>query len=91
MLTQEQAGFFQVNGLRMYVERAGRGETLLYISGTGADLRNKPNQLDSPFAGRFNMVCFDQRGIGQTQNPDGPYYMADYADDAAALDRKSVV
>ena len=58
MLTQEQAGFFQVNGLRMYVERAGRGETLLYISGTGADLRNKPNQLDSPFAGRFNMVCF---------------------------------
>lgn len=34
MLTQEQAGFFQVNGLRMYVERAGRGETLLYISGT---------------------------------------------------------
>ena len=85
MLTQEQAGFFQVNGLRMYVERAGRGETLLYISGTGADLRNKPNQLDSPFAGRFNMVCFDQRGLGQTQNPEGPYAMADYADDAAAL------
>jgi 3-oxoadipate enol-lactonase len=85
MLKQDQAGFLQVNGLRMYVERAGQGETLLYISGTGADLRNKPNQLDSPFAANFDMVCFDQRGLGQTQNPQGPYAMSDYADDAAAL------
>ena len=85
MLTREHAGFLQVNGLQMYVQRAGLGETLLYLSGTGADLRNKPNQFDSPFAKRFNMVCFDQRGLGQTENPQGQYAMADYANDAAAL------
>ena len=84
-MDKEFSGFLQVNKLRMYVERSGQGDTLLYISGTGGDLRNKPNQFDSPFAKHFNLLCFDQRGLGQTQNPDGEYSMADYAQDAAEL------
>ena len=58
---------------------------LLFISGSGGDLRNKPNQFDSPLASSFTLLGYDQRGLGQTSKPDGSYTMADYADDAAGL------
>ncbi|MET3526923.1 alpha/beta fold hydrolase [Phenylobacterium koreense] len=74
-----------VNGLSIYFERAGAGEPLLFISGTGGDLRNKPNQFDGPFPKAFDMISYDQRGLGRSDKPDVPYSMADYADDAAAL------
>lgn len=73
------------NGLSIYCERAGNGPRLLFISGTGGDLRNRPNMHDSPLARRFEVLAYDQRGLGQTDKPSGAYAMADYADDAAAL------
>ena len=85
MLDQEFSGFVTANRLQLYLERGGSGETVLYISGTGGDLRNKPNQFDSPLARRFNLVCYDQRGLGQSDKPEGEYTMVDYADDAAAV------
>ena len=74
-----------VNGLSLYFERAGSGEPLLFISGTGGDLRNKPNQFDGPLAKAFDMISYDQRGLGRSDKPDQRYSMAGYADDAAAL------
>ncbi|WP_421934043.1 alpha/beta fold hydrolase [Phenylobacterium sp.] len=74
-----------VNGLDLYYERAGAGPPLLFISGTGGDLRNKPNQFDGPLPKAFDMVSYDQRGLGRSDKPDLAYTMADYADDAAAL------
>ena len=73
------------NGIEIYYEIGGSGAPLLFISGSGSDLRNKPNQFDSPLAQAFELVCYDQRGLGQTQKPPGAYSMVDYADDAAAL------
>lgn len=72
-------------GLRIYYERKGAGKPLLFISGTGSDLRNKPNFLDGPAPKEFDTLAFDQRGLGQTDKPDTRYTMAQYADDAAAL------
>ena len=72
-------------GLDLYFERTGSGPPLLFISGTGGDLRNKPNVFDGPLARRFDLLAYDQRGLGQSDKPDLPYSMADYADDAAAL------
>jgi 3-oxoadipate enol-lactonase len=77
--------FTTVNGLELYFERAGSGPPLLFISGTGGDLRVKPNVFDGPLEKRFDLLGYDQRGLGQTEKPDVPYSMADYADDAAAL------
>lgn len=74
-----------VNGLSLYFERAGSGEPLLFISGTGGDLRNKPNQFDGPLGKAFDMISYDQRGLGRSDKPDRRYTMGDYADDAAAL------
>ena len=74
-----------VNGVDIYYEQAGSGPPLLFISGTGGDLRNKPNQFDGPFPKVFDMVSYDQRGLGRSAKPDVAYTMADYADDASAL------
>jgi len=75
----------KVRGLDLYWERHGQGEPLLFISGTGGDLRAKPNVFDGPLVKAFDVVGYDQRGLGRTSKPDEPYTMADYADDAAAL------
>ena len=77
--------FIQANNISLYFERAGVGPRLLFISGTGADLRNKPSMLDGPLAKAFEVLVYDQRGLGRSDKPDHPYSMADYADDAAAL------
>jgi 3-oxoadipate enol-lactonase len=74
-----------VNGIEMYYEIHGKGPKLVYISGTGGDLRNKPNIFDTPLAQHFTILAFDQRGMGQNSKPDIPYSMADYADDAVTL------
>jgi 3-oxoadipate enol-lactonase len=73
------------NGIELYYERAGSGPPLLFISGTGGDLRMKPNVFDGLLPKSFDLLAYDQRGLGQSAKPDVPYAMADYADDAAAL------
>ena len=75
----------QTARLRIYYEIKGSGDPVFFISGTGADLRNKPNFLDGPAPLQFETLAYDQRGLGQTDKPDQPYTMADYADDAVAL------
>lgn len=77
--------FAHIGDLDFYYERAGVGPPLLFISGSGADLRMKPNQMDGPLPKAFDVLSYDQRGLGQTSKPDVPYSMADYADDAARL------
>lgn len=57
---------------------------VLNISGSGADLRSSYPER-SPLNRRFEVVHYDQRGLGRTGKPDGPYTMRNYADDAAAL------
>jgi 3-oxoadipate enol-lactonase len=69
----------------MYYEIRGSGPRLLFISGTGGDLRRSPNAFDSPLPKHFEVLSYDQRGLGQTDRPDIPYTMADYAADADAL------
>lgn len=77
--------FVQVRGLRVHYAIRGAGPRLLYVSGTNGDLRRPPNGLSSPLPGHFEVLAYDQRGLGQTDKPDTPYAMADYADDAAGL------
>lgn len=82
---QDTMPFTLLRDIDIYYERQGSGPRLLYISGTGGDLRRKPNIFDSPLAAHFDILAYDQRGLGQSSRPDSPYTMADYADDAAAL------
>ncbi len=77
--------FTTVRDLRMYYEIRGSGPRVLFISGTGGDLRRSPNAFDWPLIKHFEVLAYDQRGLGQTDRPDIPYTMADYAADADAL------
>lgn len=75
----------QAGDIKLYYENAGTGPKLLFINGTGADLRFRPNMYDGPLAKQFDLLGYDQRGLGRSEKPDRPYLMQEYADDAAAL------
>ena len=77
--------FVPVRDLNVFYELRGSGPRLLYISGSGGDLRSKPSVFDGPLAGEFELLAYDQRGLGQTGGPAGDYTMADYAEDANGL------
>jgi 3-oxoadipate enol-lactonase len=76
--------FGQVRDITLYYEIVGSGPRLLFINGTGADLRRRQPYVDT-LSEHFTVLRYDQRGLGQTEKPDKHYSMADYADDAAAL------
>ncbi|MEH1936323.1 MAG: alpha/beta hydrolase [Nostoc sp.] len=77
--------FVSIRDLQMYYEIRGTGQRLLSISGTGGDLRRSPTIFDSPLAPHFEILAYDQRGLGQTSKLDIPYTVADYAADADSL------
>jgi 3-oxoadipate enol-lactonase len=79
--------YAHVGELSVWYERRGTGRPVLFISGTGGDLRTKPSVFDGPLGKTpgLDVVAYDQRGLGQTSKPDAPYEMQDYADDAAGL------
>jgi pimeloyl-ACP methyl ester carboxylesterase len=72
------------NGIDIYYERSGSGPRTLFLNGSGSTLVTSA-LLIAPFAGRLDLVAHDQRGLGQTEIPAGPFTMADYAADALAL------
>jgi pimeloyl-ACP methyl ester carboxylesterase len=73
-----------VNGIEVFYERWGEGPRLLYLNGSGATIATT-EPLIKMFTGDFDTLVHDQRGLGATAIPAGPYEMADYAADALAL------
>jgi pimeloyl-ACP methyl ester carboxylesterase len=73
-----------VNGIDIYFEQSGEGKRLLFFNGSGATLRSTGSMID-PYRSRFEVLVHDQRGLGRTEIPSGPYAMKDYAADALAL------
>ena len=77
--------FASVGDLRLYYEIRGSGPRILFLTGTGSDLRLPPNPFQRRLEADFEVLMLDQRGMGQSDKPDIPYSMAGYAEDAAAL------
>lgn len=73
------------NGLTFMTGSKGQGPRLLFITGTGCDLRHSDTPLTSSLTSEFQVLSYDQRGMGQTDKPDGPYSMRGYAEDAVAV------
>ena len=74
----------RLNGIDIYWERDGAGPRLLFFNGSGSTIeRMRP--LLGVYHEHFDLVIHDQRGLGRTEIPPGPYSMSEYAADAIAL------
>ena len=70
--------------LTMKVVEAGEGPAVLLIHGLGWD-HSLWNPTVEQFSPRYRMIAVDTRGHGGTDKPAGPYDMATFARDYAAL------
>ncbi len=74
-----------VNGIRMHFEVAGAGDPVLLINGLSAPAANWALQVKA-LAPQYQVITFDNRGVGESDLPPEPIYtMAQMADDAAAI------
>ena len=73
-----------VNGIDIHYELSGTGKRLLFINGSGATLAGS-GPLLAMYSAHFELLAHDQRGLGLTSAPHGPYTMAEYAADAAGI------
>src|SRR5215831_9897783 len=74
----------RIQDINVYYEVFGRGEPLLLIHGLAS--RGKGFRYQVPaFSERFRVITFDNRGVGETDQPKEPYSLGQMADDAAGL------
>jgi 3-oxoadipate enol-lactonase len=74
----------RVGSLSMHYIEAGAGAPLLLIMGLGGD--HTAWGFQTPvFAEPYRVIAFDNRGAGQTDQPDVPYTTRQMAEDTAGL------
>jgi len=73
-----------VGDVQLYYDEQGSGEPLLLIMGLAADSTAWLYQIPD-FAKRYRTISFDNRGVGRSSKPAGPYTIHQMADEAAAL------
>jgi len=74
----------QVNDINLFYETQGEGEPLLLIYGLAG--RGNCFLYQTPeLSKHFRTITFDNRGVGDTDQPDESYSIAQMADDAAGL------
>src|SRR5215213_7248707 len=70
--------------LRLWWEEEGSGQPLLLIMGLGATLEWWA-RLRPALTARYRTILFDNRGVGKSDVPPGPYSIAAMAADAVAV------
>ncbi|HLF05857.1 MAG TPA: alpha/beta hydrolase, partial [Thermoplasmata archaeon] len=73
-----------VNGLGLYYEVEGEGETVVLLHAVGLDLTCWEAQ-GKAFAPRFRVLRVDLRGHGRSDVPPPPYTLEGFAEDVHAL------
>ncbi|HJQ25353.1 MAG TPA: alpha/beta fold hydrolase [Blastocatellia bacterium] len=76
----------ETDGARIYWEERGAGEPLLMIMGLGYSLEMW-GRIVPALAEHYRVIVFDNRGVGRSDVPAGPYTIAGMAADAAAVMR----
>ncbi|MGD9944297.1 MAG: alpha/beta fold hydrolase [Burkholderiaceae bacterium] len=76
--------YIEVNGIRIRYRIEGSGDWLVLIHGVGGRLEQW-DQFVALLDGRYRTLRFDQRGMGESSKPPGPYHIDDFVADADAL------
>jgi pimeloyl-ACP methyl ester carboxylesterase len=72
------------DGVRISYDVHGEGEPLLFVHGLGYD-RQGWGPLPVRLAEDFQVLLFDNRGVGESDVPEGPYAVSQMAADAVAV------
>jgi pimeloyl-ACP methyl ester carboxylesterase len=72
------------NGVDLWVEQEGAGDDVLFISGLADEGACWVDQV-AGLKDRLRITTFDNRGVGRSATPDGPFRITDFAADTAAL------
>ena len=76
----------RINDIDVNYRLEGQGpETIVLINGLADDLETWAFQVDDLLAAGYRVLRFDNRGIGASSKPAGPYTSRMLADDAKAL------
>ncbi len=71
-------------GTRLYWEEQGSGEPILMIMGLSFTL-DMWFRITPALSNRYRLVLFDNRGVGRSDTPRGPYSIRQMAEDAVAV------
>jgi pimeloyl-ACP methyl ester carboxylesterase len=74
----------RVNGVDLWVEQKGDGDDVLFISGLADEGVCWVDQVTG-LRDRYRLTTFDNRGVGRSSTPEGPFQISDFAADTAAL------
>jgi len=74
----------ECNGINLYYEVTGSGAPIVLIQGLGGDGASWSLQRDALLQ-EFQVITFDNRGVGKSDKPVGPYTTAQMAEDTMAL------
>jgi 3-oxoadipate enol-lactonase len=76
----------EANGISINYRLEGEGEeTVVLVNGLADDLESWAFQMDDLLAAGYRVLRFDNRGVGLTGKPAGPYTARLLADDTKAL------
>jgi pimeloyl-ACP methyl ester carboxylesterase len=73
-----------VDSIELYYEEHGSGDPLLLIMGLAADSMAWLFQVPE-LSKHYRTITFDNRGVGRSSKPPGPYTISQMADDTAGL------
>lgn len=76
--------FFNHKGSKLYYKKGGSGPRLLFCNASATTINSTRNLLNR-LADKFELICFDYRGMGQSSPQTDSYTMADIADDVLSL------
>lgn len=75
----------EVAGRQLHYVREGQGEPLLLIQGMSGNHLHWGDDFLGLLRDDFETIAYDHRGVGHSAKTDGPFTIADLADDAVGL------
>jgi pimeloyl-ACP methyl ester carboxylesterase len=72
------------HGVELWFEQDGVGDDVVFISGLADEGACWVDQVEG-LEDRYRITTFDNRGVGRSDVPEGPYRIADFATDTAGL------